>query len=102
MPNLDLLLGLLLAVVVFTTLAQRLRIAYPVLLVLGGLVLSFVPGLPAINLSPNLVLLLFLPPLLYWKSLNISYRDLRAHLHPILNLTIGLVLVTIVAVAVTD
>jgi len=61
-PNLDLLLGLLLAVVVFTTLAQRLRIAYPVLLVLGGLVLSFVPGLPAINLSPNLVLLLFLPP----------------------------------------
>jgi CPA1 family monovalent cation:H+ antiporter len=63
-PSVDLLLGLLLTVVVFTTLAQRLRIAYPVPLVLGGLVLSFVPDLPAINLPPNLVLVLFLPPLL--------------------------------------
>ena len=100
LPNVDLLFGLLLAVIVLTSLARQLRIAYPILLVLGGLVLSFIPGVPSITLPPNLVLVLFLPPLLYWESLNISYRDLRSSLRPILRLTIGLVLVTIVAVAV--
>jgi CPA1 family monovalent cation:H+ antiporter len=98
--NVDLLFGLLLAVVVLTSLARQLRIAYPVLLVLGGLVLSFIPGVPSIALPPNLVLVLFLPPLLYWESLNVSYRDLRFSIRPILSMAIGLVLATIVAVAV--
>lgn len=100
MPNADVILGLLLAVVVLTTLARQLGVAYPVLLVLGGLLLSFIPGLPAIVLPPDLVLLLFLPPLLYWESINLSYRDLRFSIRPILNLAIGLVLATIVGVAV--
>lgn len=99
-PYVGVILGLLLAVAVLTTLARQLGIAYPVLLVLGGLVLSFVRGVPSIALPPSLVLLLFLPPLLYWESLNLSYRDLRFSIRPILSLAIGLVLATIVTVAV--
>lgn len=100
MPDVSVILGLLLVVVVLTTVARQLGVAYPVLLVLGGLVLSFIPGIPAVALPPELVLLLFLPPLLYWESLNLSYRDLRFSIQPILNLAIGLVLATIVVVAV--
>jgi CPA1 family monovalent cation:H+ antiporter len=100
MPNAEVILGLLLGVVVLTTLARQLDIAYPILLVLGGLVVGFIPSVPSVALPPSLVLVLFLPPLLYWESLNLSYRDLRFSIRPILSLAIGLVLATIVAVAV--
>lgn len=78
---LDLLFSLLFAVVVPTAVARRLQIAFLVLIV---------PGVPAIALPPNLVFVLFLLPLLYWESLNISYRDLRFGIRPILSLTVGL------------
>jgi NhaP-type Na+/H+ or K+/H+ antiporter len=56
-------------------------VPYPILLVLGGLVLGFVPGMPTIKLVPELVLVLFLPPLLYWSGFFTSPRELRADLH---------------------
>ena len=80
--------------------AQRLAIPYPILLVLGGLVLGFVPGLPKVELDPELVFVLFLPPLLTSAAWNTSWRDFRFNLRPILLLAIGLVLVTTSAVAV--
>src|SRR5215212_4489353 len=73
--------------------------AYPILLVLGGLALGFVPGLPAVELDPELVFLLFLPPLLYYEALFTSWRDFRFNLRPILLLAVGLVLMTTVVVA---
>ena len=73
---------------------------YPILLVLGGLALGFVPGLPAVGLDPDLVFLLFLPPLVYYEALFASPRDLRANLRPILLLTLGLVAITTCTVAV--
>lgn len=100
MPNTELVLGLLLAVVVLTTVARQLHVAYPILLVVGGLILGFIPAIPPIVLRPDLVFLLFLPPLLYWESLHVSYRDLRSNLRPIASLSSGLVLATIVVVAV--
>lgn len=100
MPDAEVFLGLLLVVAVLTTVARRMRIAYPILLVLGGLVLSFIPGLPALQLQPQIVFLLFLPPLLYWESLNASSRDLWANLRTIASLAVGLVLLTIGVVAV--
>jgi CPA1 family monovalent cation:H+ antiporter len=57
--------ALLVAVVAFASLATRLRIPYAILLVLGGLAMGFVPGLPPVTLDPALVLFLFLPPLIY-------------------------------------
>jgi monovalent cation/hydrogen antiporter len=98
MPNLGIVLGLLIAIVMLTALAGRLRISYPILLVVGGLALGFVPGLPSIQLMPELVLLVFLPPLLYVESFSSSYRELVANLGPIVLLAVGLVVVTMFTV----
>ncbi len=95
-----LVLGLLVAVVVLAIMAPRLRIPYPVLLVLGGLLLGFVPGLPRFTLDPDVVFLLFLPPLLYASAWRTSWRDFRANLRPISLLALGLVLMTTLVVAV--
>src|SRR5947209_19726303 len=61
----ELVLGLLVAVAALATLARRLRIAYPIVLVLGGLALGLVPGLPRVELPPDVVFIIFLPPLVY-------------------------------------
>ena len=71
-----------------------------ILLVLGGLVLSFLPGLPTITLDPALILFLFLPPLIYSSAWTTSWREFRANLRPILLLSVGLVLATTCMVAV--
>ena len=93
-------LGVLVAVVGLLLLAGRTRIPYPILLVLGGLAIGFVPGITTIELPPDLVLLIFLPPLLYGASFFSSLRDLRANLREISLLSVGLVLATVVSVAV--
>ena len=81
------------------TLATRLGVPYPILLVLGGSALGFVPGLPPVELDPELVFLLFLPPLLYVSALFTSWRDFRANVRPITLLAVGLVLMTTFVVA---
>ena len=96
-----LLLALMVAVAGLSVLARVVRVPYPILLVLGGLVLGFVPGMPAVELPPELVLVAFLPPLLYWAGFFSSPRDLRADARAISMLAVGLVLATMVAVAVT-
>jgi monovalent cation/hydrogen antiporter len=95
-----LLFGLLVAIVVLAILATRLRLPYPILLVIGGLALGFVPDLPDIELNPELILVLFLPPLIYSSAWLTSWRQFRANLRPILQLALGLVLVTTLVVAV--
>jgi CPA1 family monovalent cation:H+ antiporter len=94
------LLGLLAAVGALLVLAPVTRIPYPILLVLGGLALGFVPGLPDFKLPPELVLVAFLPPLLYLSAFFTSLRDLRANVGPISVLAVGLVGATTVGVAV--
>ena len=95
-----LLLALMVAVAGLSVLARLVRVPYPILLVLGGLVLGFVPGMPAVELPPELVLVAFLPPLLYWSGFFSSPRDLRADARAIGGAAVGLVLVTTAAVAV--
>src|SRR5438105_9599043 len=91
-----LLLGLVAALVVI---AQKITLPYPVVLVLAGLALSFVPRLPEVKLNPDIVFYFFLPPLIYPAALFTSWRDFRRNLRPILWLAIGLVLFTMVAIA---
>jgi monovalent cation/hydrogen antiporter len=86
-------------VTVLATLAYRIEVPYPILLVLGGLVLGFLPKLPRVELPPELVFLIFLPPLLYVSAIFTSWRDFRANLRPISLLSIGLVIFTTCAVA---
>src|SRR6266542_3795284 len=95
-----LLLVLMVAVGGLSVLAGTVRVPYPILLVLGGLVLGFLPGVPRAELPPDLVLVLFLPPLLYQAAFFSSPRDLRADARTITLLAVGLVLVTMSAVAV--
>lgn len=90
--------GLLVAVAGLGWLARKLQIAYPILLVIGGAVLGFIPGLPHVRLDPDLVFQVFLPPLLFPAALFTPWRDFRANLRPILLLAIGLVLFTTVTV----
>jgi CPA1 family monovalent cation:H+ antiporter len=94
------LLGLLVAVGTLLVLAPVLRVPYPILLVVGGLALGFAPGLPDFELPPELVLIAFLPPLLYSSAFFTSLRDLRANVGPIAVLAIGLVGATTAGVAV--
>jgi CPA1 family monovalent cation:H+ antiporter len=94
------LAGLLFATAALVTLARVLNVPYPIFLVLGGLAIGVVPGMPHIELDPELVLLIFLPPLLYSAAFFTSLRDLRRNLGPISLLSVGLVLVTCVTVAV--
>jgi Na+/H+ antiporter len=94
------LAGLLFAIATLVTLARVLNVPYPIFLVLGGLAIGVVPGMPHVELEPELVLLIFLPPLLYSAAFFASLRDLRENLAPISLLSIGLVLATCVAVAV--
>ena len=94
------LLAILAGITALVTLAPALRVPYPILLVIGGLALGFIPGIPELSLPPELVLVGVLPPLLYSAAFFTSLRDLRAKFRPIGQLAIGLVLATMVAVAV--
>jgi monovalent cation/hydrogen antiporter len=93
-------LFLLVTVAVLTALARILRVPYPILLVLGGSLVGFAPGVPDVQLEPDLVLLIFLPPLLFNAAYFSSVRDLRSQARPITLTSIGLVLLTMCAVAV--
>jgi monovalent cation/hydrogen antiporter len=95
----ELILICLVAVALLAIAARKIRIPYPILLTIGGIVLALVPGLPAIQLEPQLVFNLFLPPLLYPAAVYTSWRDFRANLRSILPLAIVLVLVTMTATA---
>ena len=94
------LLALLAALAGLLVLAPVLRTPYPILLVLGGLALGFVPGIPTLELPPDVVLVAVLPPLLYSAAFYTSLRDLRQNITQISALAIGLVVATMVAVAV--
>src|SRR5256885_1058416 len=96
--NVEVIMGLPIAVSALALLSRKLPVPYPILLVAGGLLLGLFPGLPRIQLNPNLVFLFFLPPLLYPAALFMPWRDFRANLRPILLLAIGLVLFTTAAV----
>src|SRR5439155_731215 len=94
------LLALLVSVGALLVLSPTLRVPLPILLVLGGVVLGFIPGLPHVALPPDLVLVAVLPPLLYSGAFFTSLRDLRANRRPISLLAFGLVAATMAAVAV--
>ena len=96
-----LLLGLIAAVVVFAGFARRFSVSYPIVLVIAGLLLSLVPHLPQVRLAPDVVFLLFLPPLLFSAAWETSWREFKAQLVSISLLAFGLVFFTAFGVAIT-
>ena len=93
-------LGLLAVLVVVALLARRLKTAPSILLVIAGIALAVIPGLPRIELAPELVLLGVLPPLIYSAGVAMSWREFRFNLRPIALLAFGCVVFTTCAVAV--
>src|SRR4051812_7020586 len=99
MDLVEALLALVAACIGFALLARRLALPYAVILVLGGMVLAFIPGLPEIRLNPELALAFFLPPLLQSSAWRTDWRAFRHNLRPILALALGAVLFTAFCVA---
>lgn len=93
-----LVIGICTLAVPLVALARRLTIAYPIVLLLAGLTLGFVPFMPRIRLDPDLVLVIFLPPLLYWEALTAPTDTMRANAAWIASLAVGLVIITTVIV----
>jgi len=98
--QLETIILLLVAVLALAAFARKLVVPYPILLVIGGLVLGLVPGVPSFRLDPDIVFLVFLPPILWAAAYFTSWRDFRSNLRPITLLAVGLVLATTAAVAV--
>ena len=99
MHQAEIIVLLFAAVAVLAVVACKLRLPYPIVLVISGLAVSFVPRLPEVRLNPEIVFYFFLPALLYPAALFTSWRDFRRNLRQILFLAIGLVLVTMVMIA---
>ena len=97
--QLEIVIALVAAVLALATAARRVLIPYPIFLVLGGLVIGLVPNVPIVRLDPDVVFLVFLPPVLFSAAYFTSLRDFRANLRPITLLAIGLVLATTAVVA---
>lgn len=94
MKPVEVIVILMCAVVAMVMVGGRLKTPYPIALVIGGLLISLVPGLPLIRVEPDLVFLIFLPPLLYAAGWVTSWNEFRANLRPVFMLAFGLVLFT--------
>ena len=97
--NLLLILALFFAMALLYLLSQRWKISYPIFLVIGGLGISFIPGIPPININPDIVFLIFLPPLLFEAAWYTSWNEFWKWKRSILLLGFGLVLITSLAIA---
>jgi len=99
MDTFELIVALMAAVVALVWLANRFNLPYPMLLMAGGLALAFIPWTPTIELDPEVVLVIFLPPILFQAAQTTSLREFRANFGSISRLAIGLVVVTTALVA---
>ena len=99
MHPLETVLLLLIFVIVLAVIARRLNLAFPILLTVGGLIISFFPGLPNVDLDSSVVLVVFLPPLLYSAAWYTNWSDFRRNLEPVVLLALGLVLATSIGIA---
>src|SRR5512145_1710652 len=99
MTNLAIIIILLAVVTALAQVTDKVRIPYPILLVLAGIAIGIIPGLPVITLDPEIVFLIFLPPVLYAAAWNTSWPDFKEAIRPISLLAIGCVLFTTVIVA---
>src|ERR1700752_2236829 len=101
MFGLVVIVALFATVIVGTIVGRRYRVGPPVLLILLGALLGLIPRFSGVRLDGEIVLLLFLPAILYWEGLNISFREIRKNLRVIAFLSVGLVIATAIAVTWT-
>ncbi|WP_289058345.1 Na+/H+ antiporter [uncultured Flavobacterium sp.] len=102
MENYSIIIFILAIVIGLSAFADKLKIPYPILLVIVGVEIGFIPTMAEIEINPEIIFLLFLPPLLYDASFNISSKDFKTNLHTITTLAIWLVFLTTIAIAVVS
>ncbi|MCJ0743656.1 Na+/H+ antiporter [Pedobacter montanisoli] len=100
MENYSIVIMIMALMIVTSALADRIKIPAPVLLILTGIAIGLIPTMPEIALAPEIVMLIFLPPLLYDAAFNISFTDFRTNINTISKLAIGLVFLTTAGIAV--
>jgi len=100
MENYSIVIFILASMIMLSSLADSLKIPYPILLVIAGIGMGFIPGMPHVALNPDVIFLIFLPPLLYDAAFNISADDFKTNLNTIAALAIGLVFLTACGIAV--
>jgi monovalent cation/hydrogen antiporter len=101
MENFSIIIFILAVLISLSAVIDKLKLPYPVLLVVVGLIIGFVPLLPDLALDPDIVFLVFLPPLLYDAASRTSWHDFKTNIRPISALGISLVFFTTTAVAIT-
>lgn len=94
MSNFQIILLLMCAATLLVAVAQKFRVPYPIALVLGGSIIGFIPTWNELEFDPNLILVIVLPPILYYSAFWISYREFKHNLHEIFSLALGLVVTT--------
>jgi CPA1 family monovalent cation:H+ antiporter len=100
MENYTIILFVLGIMILLSALADKIKISSPILLICTGIAIGFIPGRPEFELNPEIIFLLFLPPLLYDGAFNISFKSFRENLNTISSLAIGLVFITTAGIAV--
>lgn len=100
MENVTIIIMMLFGISFLSILSRKYKFPFPIVLILCGILISIIPGLPVIALSPDIVFIIFLPPLLYGSAWSTSWHEFKAAIRPISLAAIGLVLFTMIAVAV--
>ncbi len=99
MENYTIILLIMSLMIGASGIAEKIKISAPVLLLLMGMGIGFMPAMPGIELNPEIIMLLFLPPLLYDAAFNISFKDFKTNINTISTLAIGLVFITTAGIA---
>lgn len=100
MENFTLVLALMSVMALLSALADRFKVSSPIVLILAGIAIGFIPGMPSIEVRPEIVFLLFLPPLLYDAAFNLPFRAFKENLNTISTMAFGLVFLTTAGIAV--
>lgn len=101
MENYTVVIFLLALMICLSAFADKIKLPYPILLIVAGITVGFIPSMPDIEINPEVIFLIFLPPLLYDAAFNISYPVFKTNIHTIAILAITLVFLTAIGIAVT-
>ncbi len=100
MENYSIVIFILAIMIGLSAIADKIKIPYPILLVIAGMAIGFIPALPKITLDPEVIFLIFLPPMLYDAAFNISFKEFKVNINTISTLSISLVFITVIGIAV--
>lgn len=100
MENIEIIFFLLFSAVLLVGIAQKIHVPYPIILILGGAAISFIPGIDNIYFDPNVILMVFLPPILHYSAFGISFREFQRNWSNIFSLALGLVALTTLVIGV--